>query len=121
MAKDNKSLNKKPKFNPYWIYGVIIAAFLSIQLFSGGFGASSTKKINPSEFFSYLERGDVNRVLIVNRREVEVYLTKEAMELEVHKKSKPTNLLPSVTPPANYTFEFGELELFEAKSILFGT
>ncbi|NRA93483.1 MAG: ATP-dependent zinc metalloprotease FtsH, partial [Psychroserpens sp.] len=36
-------------------------------------------------------------------------------ELEVHKKSKPTNLLPSVTPPANYTFEFGELELFEAE------
>ena len=56
MAKDNKNINKKPKLNPYWIYGIIIAAFLGIQLFSGGFSDSSTKKINPSEFLQYLDK-----------------------------------------------------------------
>ncbi len=115
MAKDNKNVNKKPKFNPYWVYGVIIAAFLSIQLFSGGFGGSSPKKINPSEFFTYLKKGDVKEVSIINGKEARIFLTKEAMELEVHKKSKPTNLLPTTSPLPNYTFEFGELELFQAK------
>ena len=33
MAKDNKNLNKKPKVSPYWIYGIIIAVFLGLQLF----------------------------------------------------------------------------------------
>ena len=51
MAKDNKNLNKKPKLNPYWIYGVIIAIFLGIQFFSGGFGESTGKQTTPNEFF----------------------------------------------------------------------
>ena len=32
MAKENKNLNKKPKLNPYWIYGIIIAIFFGIQI-----------------------------------------------------------------------------------------
>lgn len=115
MAKDNKNTNKKPKLSPYWIYGVIIAAFLGIQLFSGGFGNSATKKINPSEFFEYFDQGDVSKLEIVNGREARVYLTKEASDQEIHKKSKPNNLFPSVTPQPNYTFEFGELKLFQEK------
>ncbi|WP_299227639.1 ATP-dependent zinc metalloprotease FtsH [uncultured Psychroserpens sp.] len=115
MAKDNKNINKKPKFNPYWIYGIIIAAFLAINLFSGGFGGSSSKQINPSEFFDYMRDGDVAKVDIVNGREARVYLTKDALEKEIHKNSKPSNILPSVTPQPNYTFEFGELELFQKK------
>mgnify|MGYP007099544239 FL=1 len=50
MANDNKNSNKKPKVNPYWFYGVIIAIFLSIQLFSGGFGGCTGKQINPSQW-----------------------------------------------------------------------
>ncbi len=113
MAKDNKNLNKKPKVNPYWIYGVIIAIFISIQLFSGGFGGSTGKQINPSQFIDYLDKGDVAKVEIVNKREARVYLTKEAQQQEVHKNSKPQTILPSVTPIPNYKFEFGDLQNFE--------
>ena len=41
MAKDNKNLNKKPKVSPYWIYGIIIAVFLGLQLFGGSAFQSS--------------------------------------------------------------------------------
>ncbi|WP_460218298.1 ATP-dependent zinc metalloprotease FtsH [Psychroserpens sp. MEBiC05023] len=115
MAKDNKNLNKKPKISPYWIYGFVIAAFLAIQLLSGGFGGSDGKKINPSEFFNFMEQGDVAKLDIINRHEARVYLTKDALTKEVHKKAKPNTIIPSVTPPANYTFEFGDQELFEKK------
>ncbi|WP_111685463.1 ATP-dependent zinc metalloprotease FtsH [Winogradskyella tangerina] len=113
MAKENKNLNKKPKVNPYWIYGIIIAVFLSIQLFSGGFGGSTGTQTTPSQFLEYLDRGDVAKVEIVNKREARVYLTKEAQEQEIHKKSKPKSILPSVTPVPNYKFEFGDLQNFE--------
>ena len=113
MAKDNKNLNKNPKVNPYWIYGIIIAVFLSIQLFSGGFGDSSGSKTTPTEFFNYLRNGDVEKVEIINNRVARVYLTKEAQEQEIHKKSKPKSLLPSVSPVPNYRFEFGDLKLFQ--------
>jgi len=113
MAKDNKNLNKKPKLSPYWIYGFIIAAFLAIQLFSGGFGGSSSKKINPSQFFEFMRQGDVAKLLIVNDTEARVFLTKEALEKEVHKNAKPTSILPAVAPQPNYVFEFGDLKLFQ--------
>ncbi|MCK8479993.1 ATP-dependent zinc metalloprotease FtsH [Psychroserpens algicola] len=115
MAKDNKNLNKKPKFSPYWIYGFVIAAFLAIQLLSGGFGGSNAKKINPSEFFVFMEAGDVEKIDIVNGREARVYLTKDALSKEAHKNAKPNNIIPSVTAQPNYTFEFGEQELFQKK------
>ncbi|MCA0133668.1 ATP-dependent zinc metalloprotease FtsH [Winogradskyella alexanderae] len=113
MAKDNKNLNKKPKFSPYWVYGVIIAVFLSIQLFSGGFSSSTATQTTPAQFLEYLENGDVEKVEIVNKREARVYLTKEAQQLEIHRNSKPKTFLPSVTALPNYKFEFGDLQNFE--------
>ncbi|MCA0154067.1 ATP-dependent zinc metalloprotease FtsH [Winogradskyella vincentii] len=113
MAKDNKNLNKKPKVSPYWVYGVIIAVFLSIQLFSGGFASSTGMQTTPAQFLGYLDNGDVAKVEIVNKREARVYLTKEAQQLEVHKKSRPKSILPSVSPIPNYKFEFGDLQNFE--------
>ncbi len=115
MTKDNKNPNKKPKVSPYWIYGFIIAAFLAIQMFSGGLGGSNSEKLTVTEFVGFLEQGDVKQVDVVNGREARVYLTNEAAQKEVHKKSRTSNLLPSVAPQPNYTFEFGELELFQNK------
>jgi cell division protease FtsH len=115
MAKEDKNLNKKPKINPYWIYGAIILVFLAIQLFAGGFGGSTGKQTNPTEFFSFLRNGDVKKVEIINNREARVYLTTEAQAQEIHKGSKPNSILPSVAAVPNYKFEFGDLKLFQEK------
>ena len=112
MAKENKE-TKKPKFSPYWIYGIIIAIFLGMQLFSGADSFQNSSSTTPSEFLSYLRDGDVQKVAIVNRREAKVYLTKEAMEKEIHKKTKKTSLFASASQAANYQFEFGDLQNFE--------
>ena len=37
-----RPMNKAPKINPYWIYGVIIIAFLAIQWFTLGGGPVET-------------------------------------------------------------------------------
>ncbi|MDC1505396.1 ATP-dependent zinc metalloprotease FtsH [Winogradskyella sp.] len=113
MANDNKNSSKKPKISPYWIYGIIIAVFITIQIFSGGFGESTGSKTTPSAFFDYVSKGEVDKVVIINNREARVYLTTEAQALEIHKKSKPKSLIPSMTPMPNYKFEFGDLKLFQ--------
>ncbi|WP_179335877.1 ATP-dependent zinc metalloprotease FtsH [Winogradskyella costae] len=113
MAKDNKNLNKKPKLNPYWIYGIIIVIFLSIQIFSGGFGESTGTQTTPAQFLTYLSQGEVDKIEIVNKREARVFLTKEAKEQSQHKKTNSNSIFPSVTPVPNYKFEFGDLQNFE--------
>ncbi|WP_417882493.1 ATP-dependent zinc metalloprotease FtsH [Xanthomarina gelatinilytica] len=112
MANNKKVNPKKPKFSPYWIYGIIIVIFLTMQLFSGS-SFQDASLTTPSQFMTYLRNGDVEKVEIVNRREAKVYLTAEAEQKEVHKKSKPTSLLPSATQLPNYKFEFGDLQNFE--------
>ena len=64
MAKDKKNVKeKKPKFSPYWIYGIIIALFLGFQLFSGA-NYQEGNITTPSDFFKYLKDGDVARVIL---------------------------------------------------------
>lgn len=111
MANDNK--NKKQRLNPYWIYGIIIIVFIGVQIFSGGFGGQNTATTTPAKFLDYLKSGDVSKVEIVNQREAKVYLTDEAIKKDIHKRTKTDNFLPSLTQTPNYTFEFGDLALFQ--------
>jgi len=115
MANEKKNLNEgKPKFSPYWIYGIALAIFIGFQIFnSSSFEDGSVT--NPTEFFKFVENGDVDKVEIVNSRIAKVYLTKEAAEKEIHKKSKPNTLLPTATKLPDYKFEFGNLEIFQNK------
>jgi len=113
MTNDKKNIkDKKPKFNPYWIYGIVIAVFLAIQLFSN-VGTQEGSKTNPTQFLQFVADGDVEKVEIVNKRIAKVYLTREAEQKEVHKKSKPTTLIPTATKLPNYKFEFGDLQIFQ--------
>ncbi|SHH29382.1 ATP-dependent zinc metalloprotease FtsH [Winogradskyella jejuensis] len=112
MAKENKNLNKKPKVSPYWIYGIVIAIILGLQLF-GGSAFQSSKEIKTSEFINYLEQGDVKEVVIIsNTKTARVYLTEEALKKDVHKTARSKGFLPSGNIP-NYTLKFGDLGNFE--------
>jgi len=114
MANEKKNIkDQTPKFSPYWIYGILIALFLGYQLFNGG-TYQDANKTTPSDFFQYLEAGDVERVDIVkNTRVAKIYLTKDAEAKEIHKGSKPQTFIPSATKLPNYRFEFGDLQNFE--------
>lgn len=112
-GKKKNTKDKKPKFSAYWIYGIIIAIFIGTSLFNNS-GFQEGNSITPSDFFKYLEDGDIEKVEIVkNTRVAQVYLTKDALSKEIHKNSKPTSLLPTTTTVPNYKFEFGDLQNFE--------
>ena len=80
----NKGGGKKPgggpnkRFNFYWVYAAIFIAFIGIQIFSS---FNKTSKItNFSDFTTMLENQDVAKVKIVNEKEVQVYIKKEAVQ-----------------------------------------
>ena len=109
----NKKSNKKPKLNPYWIYGIIIAVFLGINVFSGGLGSNVGSTTTQDKFFDYLRDGEVEKVVIINRREAQVYLTSEAASSSEHKNSVKPQLLPMSGKVPNYEFQLGDLQNFE--------
>ncbi|MDT0295419.1 ATP-dependent zinc metalloprotease FtsH [Mesonia ostreae] len=101
----------KPKFNSYWIYAGIILIFLGINFFSGS-GFNEPAKTNIAEFESFLKEGEVKKVVVINKRTANVYLTEQAEQLPKHQKNKEKEILPSGETP-NYTFELGDLQNFE--------
>ena len=109
----NKKNNKKnPKVNPYWLYGGVIFLFILFQTFSGGLASNEVNKISQKKFFEYVSMGDVEKIDIVNKSEVKVYLTDEASSQEIHKGTvNPYFSLSGRS--ANYKFEFGDLQNFE--------
>ena len=116
MAKENKKTepNKNPKFSAYWIYAIIIIGFLVLN-FMGGNGFGSAPTTSPSEFQDFLSNGEVERVLIINRRKAKVFLTQEAKSLEKHQRNRSKSILPSSPNDPDYQFEFGDLQNFENK------
>ena len=109
----NKKNNKKnPKVNPYWVYGGVIFLFILFQTFSGGLASNEVNKISQKKFFEYVSMGDIEKIDIVNKREVKVYLTDEASSQDVHKGTvNPYFSLSGRS--ANYKFELGDLQNFE--------
>lgn len=123
MSEENKSKQKpgnskpilpgggKPKFSVWWIAVPIVLAFLAYSLISDA--VNSPKETNKSEFFTYLEDGDVKEVIVWNGRYAEVFLTKEALSNETKHKDalKPSAMNQGKVP--QYKFEFGDLEIFQ--------
>ena len=112
--KNQKKQQKRPQFNQYWIFGSIILVFLLLNIFSGA-GSQTSANITPSKFFEFTSNGDVERIEIINKREVFVYLTRDARIKDEHKNSSKNSLLSIGAKNPNYRFEFGDLQNFENK------
>ncbi|MBT3560702.1 MAG: ATP-dependent zinc metalloprotease FtsH [Flavobacteriaceae bacterium] len=109
----NKKLQNKNSFNQYWIYGGIIFLFLLLNIYSGSSGYQDSISTTPSKFLEFVKDGDVEKIEIINKREVRVYLTRDAELKDIHRNTVKTTLLPISNRNPNYKFEFGDLQNFE--------
>jgi AFG3 family protein len=75
-----------PKFNMYWIWGILVIGFIVISFFPSNEG----KKTNWNEVKEMIISNDVEKIQIVNDRFAKVYLNKEALENEKYKAVKPS-------------------------------
>lgn len=113
MAKQKKQSN--PRFNPYWLYGMVIVLLLSLSFFGDG-NLQSAGKTNTSSFERFLMNGDIERVVIQNEKTARVFIKSEALERSEHKDIRKENFLGQVNVNGpHYSFEFGDLKLFQEK------
>ena len=69
MNKKNKTTNK-PKFNSYWIYGLISVFFISTYFIGGDSSVSTSKNINISSFERFLNKGEIKNVTVINMQQI---------------------------------------------------
>ena len=110
--KNKKNNPKQANFNQYWIFGTIAIIFLLLKYFSssGNIGSVST---TPSKFFEFATNGDIEKIDIINKREVLVYLSRDARIKDEHKSSNSNSIFSVASRNPNYKFEFGDLQNFE--------
>ena len=113
MTKKKKQ--NAPKINPYWLYGMVIILLLSLSFFGDG-NLQSSGKTNISAFERYLNNGDIEQVLIQNKKTAQIFLKQAALEKSDHQALKKENFLGEVNVKGpHYSFEFGDLKLFQEK------
>lgn len=103
------------KFNPWWIYGVITAIFVTMW-FSGQSRWVEPSKTSVSKFYEFLNANQVEKVEIINDKTVEVYLKKVALSEKEHLKIPKKNVLEKPNLGPHYTFQIANnSENFQAK------
>ena len=114
--KNTKQPTNKPKFNSYWIYGLIILFFASTYFIGGDNTTSASKNINITSFERYLNKGEIKEVTVINKNIAQVTLQRDALNSPDHKKANSVNFLgqKNINGP-HYVFEIGNLELFQNK------
>jgi cell division protease FtsH len=90
-----------PKFNMYWIWGILVLGFIVISFFPSNEG----KKTNWNEVKEMIISNDVEKIQIVNDRFAKVYLNKEALENEKYKGVKPSSQSVFGKQSPQYFFE----------------
>ena len=108
--------NNKSKFNPYWVYGIIITVLLGMSMFGGDSNWQKINKTNISDFERFLNEGDVSEIAVINQKLARVSLNKNGLEKSIHKDVKSKNIFGQEnTSGPHYEFEVGNLELFQKK------
>lgn len=107
--KDNKTNMPKFKFSSYWIYGAIFIAIIAFQFLNSGDLAS--KSISKNKFDEILNDNDIQKITVVNKDVAQIYLTKEALEKEKHKKYTTSAFYRPGSPV--YEYNFGDQQNFE--------
>ncbi|MBF4519110.1 ATP-dependent zinc metalloprotease FtsH [Flavobacterium sp. ANB] len=114
MAKDNNPNPSKFKISPWLIYTAILLVFLFISFATGGSNISEPAQLTSSKFNVLLEKGQIEKVIVYNKAEAEVYLNEAALKDAANKKvAKDIFDRPNKGP--HYTLEIGNDQIFQTK------
>ncbi|MFV8369332.1 ATP-dependent zinc metalloprotease FtsH [Flavobacterium sp. LB2R40] len=114
MAKENNPNPNKFKVSPWLIYAAILLIFLFISFITGGSSLNEPGQLTSSKFNTFLEKGQIEKVIVYNKTEAEVFLNAAALKDAAHKKvSKDVFDRPNKGP--HYTFDIGNDQIFQNK------
>ncbi|MEX1193324.1 MAG: ATP-dependent zinc metalloprotease FtsH [Brumimicrobium sp.] len=103
--KFNSGKGGFPRFNIFWIYIAIMLIFFGVTYFSE---YGQPKEIDWNQFKTeMLQDGEVAKVIVINEKNVEVFLKSSALETEEHKEVTDNKKGPQ------YTFSIGSVDYFQ--------
>lgn len=105
-----KSVIKKPKFNFYWIYGILAVIFIGLQFLNLG---SDTQKTDWRGLKIMLEDGHIDRITLVNKEKAEIYIRKENLDEQKYEDVRGGGGFGSQGP--NYVYTINSPDKFEEK------
>jgi AFG3 family protein len=105
-SPNNKFMPPTPGFNFLWIYAIILAVFIGYSYFSS---SNAVKEIDWQTFNTkMLQKGQVDKVVVVNNETVEVYIKASKLDEEQHKAAKKNN-----PRGPHYVFSIGSVDYFQ--------
>ena len=114
MAKENNPNPNKFKVSPWLVYTAILLIFLFISFVTGSSSLQEPAQLTSSKFNGFLEKGQIEKVIVYNKTEAEVFLKPEALKEKEHQKvSKDIFDRPNKGP--QYTFDIGNDQIFQTK------
>lgn len=94
----------KRKFNLYWIYGALFVLFIGLQIIGSMQGG--TRPTSFRDFTAMLEAEDVDRVVVVNERVIQVFIKKDKLEeKDKYREVSERAFGGGVNPGPHYSFE----------------
>jgi len=101
-----KTPNKK--FSFYWIYGIIALIFLTYTY--TGWNANKVKEIDWGELKQMLSSQDVEKIIVVNRENAEIFIKQDRLHDSKYKQEKEKGI--SGAGP-HYTYNIGSYDTFK--------
>ena len=114
MSKENNNPNPRMRINPWLLYAAVALIFLIISIMTGDSAFQEPKKISLPKFDTYLDMGQVDKVVIYNKTEGEVFLKTEALKDPAH-KDVSKDMLQRDNKGPHYVLDIGNDELFQKK------
>ena len=107
---ENKG-KKEPKFNIYWIYGLLIVAIIAMNFVAGQF-QSGGKDFTWERLEKAALQGDVKELRVINESTALVTLTSAALKKEAYSDANKSSFSSNTS---HYHFTTGPIEIFDRK------
>lgn len=111
MATEKNSNNFK--ISPWIIYALLFIGFIALNYY-GSSGFQDATKITSAKFNQLLKQGQIEKVIVYDKKEGEAYLTKAALKDKKNAKVAK-DILGGVNKGPHYTFDIGNDESFQNK------
>ena len=103
--------NLKPRFNTNWIFAILAVSLILFSLFNTG---KAVQETTASEIKGMIQNHDIEKIIVVNKEQAEIYLKKEALESGRYPKvPKPGSGFGMALPKPNFTYNIGDIADFK--------
>jgi cell division protease FtsH len=110
----NNDKDPKPRFNTNWIFVAIAIAFIAVNfMYTGG---KSVQKTTTGGIKEMIANRDIEKIIIINKEEAEIFLKKESLESgrypKVPKQKPGLGGMTAAAKP-HFTYSMGDVSSFE--------